>query len=149
MADVGIKISAQDNTKTAFDSVGRNLGNIQTAAASVAGSLAALGVGISVSAFVSMTKQIVAGLDAMNDLKDATGATIENISALEDVARRTGSSFETVSTALTKLNKGLSAAKPGSDTEAAIKAIGLSVKDLKALDPAEAFRQVASRRFSK
>lgn len=143
MADVGFKITAQDNTKTAFDSVGRSLSGIQNSAASVSGALAAIGVGISVGAFVSMTKQIVAGLDAMNDLKDATGATIENISALEDVARRTGSSFETVSTALTKLNKGLSAAKPGSDTEAAIKAIGLSVKDLKALDPAEAFRQVA------
>lgn len=143
MADVGIKISAQDNTKTAFDSVGRNLGNIQTAAASVAGSLAALGVGISVGGFVAMTKEIVTGLDAMNDLKDATGSTIENISALEDVALRTGSSFETVSTALTKLNKALSSAKPDSDTERAIKAIGLSVKDLKELDPAEAFQKIA------
>ena len=82
MADVGIKISAVDNTKAAFDSVGRNLGNIQASAASVAGALASIGVGISVGAFVEMTKQIVNGLDAMNDLKDATGASIENISAL-------------------------------------------------------------------
>ena len=143
MADVGIKISAVDNTKAAFDSVGRNLGNIQASAASVAGALASIGVGISVGAFVEMTKQIVNGLDAMNDLKDATGASIENISALEDVARRTGASFDTVSTSLIKLNQGLNSAKVGSDTEAAIKAIGLSVKDLKALDPAEAFRQIA------
>ena len=126
-----------------IDSVGRNLGNIQASAASVAGALASIGVGISVGAFVEMTKQIVNGLDAMNDLKDATGASIENISALEDVARRTGASFDTVSTSLIKLNQGLNSAKVGSDTEAAIKAIGLSVKDLKALDPAEAFRQIA------
>lgn len=143
MADIGIKLSAQDNTKAAFDSVGRNLGNIQTAATSVAGALAGLGVGISVGGFVAMTKAIVDGLDALNDIKDATGASIENISALEDVARRTGAGLDVVGASLIKLNQGLNAAKPGSDTEAAIKAIGLSVKDLKALDPAEAFRQIA------
>ncbi len=143
MADVGIKITAQDNTKPAFDSVGRGLNTIQSSAASVAGALAGIGVGISVGGFVAMTKSIVDGLDAMNDLKDATGASIENISALEDVARRTGAGLDVVSTSLIKLNQGLNTAKPGSDTEAAIKAIGLSVKDLKALDPAEAFRQVA------
>jgi hypothetical protein len=143
MVDVGIRISATDATKPAFDSVSRGLGTIQSSAASVAGALAGIGLGISVGGFVTMTKAIVDGLDAMNDLKDATGASIENISALEDVARRSGASFDTVSTALVKLNQGLNAAKPGSDTEAAIKAIGLSVRDLKQLDPAEAFRQVA------
>lgn len=143
MADIGIKIRASDETKSAFDSVGRSLGTIQTSAASVAGALASIGVGVSIGGFVAMTKQIVDGLDAMNDLKDATGASIENISALEDVALRTGASFDTVSTALIKLNQGLNSAKPGSDTEAAINAIGLSVKDLKDLDPAEAFRQIA------
>lgn len=143
MADIGIKIRASDETKSAFDSVSRSLGTIQTSAASVAGALASIGVGVSIGGFVAMTKQIVDGLDAMNDLKDATGASIENISALEDVALRTGASFDTVSTALIKLNQGLNSAKPGSDTEAAINAIGLSVKDLKALDPAEAFRQIA------
>ena len=143
MADVGIKINAFDNTKTAFDSVGRGLGTIHTSAASVAGALASIGVGVSIGGFMAMTKQIMDGLDAMNDLKDATGASIENISALEDVALRTGASFDTVSTALVKLNQGLNSAKSGSDTEAAIKAIGLSVKDLKALDPAEAFQKIA------
>lgn len=143
MADIGIKLTAQDNTKAAFDSLGRNLSNIQTASASVAGALAGIGVGISVGGFVAMTKEIIDGLDALNDLKDATGASIENISALEDVARRTGAGLDVVSTSLIKLNQGLNSAKPGSETENAIKAIGLSVKDLKSLDPAEAFRQIA------
>lgn len=143
MADVGIRLTAKDDTRAAFDSVGRSLSNVQSSAASVAGALAGIGVGISVGGFVAMTKSIVDGLDALNDLRDATGASIENISALEDVARRTGAGFDVVSTSLIKLNQGLNAAKPGSDTENAIKAIGLSVKDLKALDPAEAFRKVA------
>lgn len=87
--------------------------------------------------------KINSGVDALNDLKDATGASIENISALENIGARTGTSFETVSTALIKFNQALSTAKPGSDTEKAILAIGLSVKELKALDPAEAFQKVA------
>ena len=74
MADVGIKISATDATKLAFDSVTRGLGTIQSSAASVAGSLAGLGIGISVGAFVAMTKSIVDGLDAMNDLNEKASA---------------------------------------------------------------------------
>lgn len=104
---------------------------------------AALIASAAVGSFAIAFKKINDGVDALNDLKDATGASIENISALENVARRTGGSFDVVSTSLVKLNQGLSGAKPGSDTELAIKAIGLSVADLKKLDPAEAFRKTA------
>ncbi|MBP8293130.1 MAG: hypothetical protein KAX65_10170, partial [Caldilineaceae bacterium] len=124
--------AAKANTSMA-DSIGgatRALGAFAAAAATVGG-------------MVAMVKRINDGVDAMNDLADATGATIENISALEDVAARTGAGFDVVSTSLIKLNQALNAAKPGSDAELAIKAIGLSVEELKALDPAEAFRQTA------
>lgn len=143
ISEIGIKLSAVDATKTAFDSVGRNLANLQTASASVAGALASIGVGVSVGSLVAMVRHINDGVDALNDLKDATGASIENISALEDVARRSGASFDTVGTALVKLNQALNSAKPGSDTERAIKSIGLSVQELKAMDPAEAFQKIA------
>jgi len=141
--DIGIRITAHDATATATRGVVQNLQTIKSAAAGINGLLAGIGAGVSVGAFVTLTKSVIDGIDALNDLKDATGASIENISALEDVARRSGASMATVSTALVKLNQALSAAKPGSDTEAAIKAIGLSVKDLKALDPAEAFQRIA------
>jgi hypothetical protein len=141
--DIGIRITAHDATASAIRGVVQNLQTIKSAAAGINGLLAGIGAGVSVGAFVALTKSVIDGIDALNDLKDATGASIENISALEDVARRSGASMATVSTALVKLNQALSAAKPGSDTEAAIKAIGLSVKDLKALDPAEAFQRIA------
>jgi hypothetical protein len=104
------------------------------------GALAVFAAG---AAFLAYAKNINDGVDALNDLKDASGASIENISALEDIALRTGTSFDTVGTSLVKLNQVLNASKPGSDTEKALTAIGLSVKDLKALDPAEAFRRIA------
>jgi hypothetical protein len=142
-SEVGIRITAVDDTKTAFGSINSGLAGLGNAAASVSGSLASLGIGLSAGAFVAFAKNVINGIDALNDLKDATGASIENISALEDVARRTGTSLDTVGTSLVKLNQALGNAKPGSDTEKAINAIGLSVKDLKQLDPAEAFRQIA------
>jgi hypothetical protein len=142
-SEVGIKITAVDDTKSAFGSINSGLAGLGNAAAGVSSSLAALGIGLSAGAFVAFAKNVINGIDALNDLKDATGSSIENISALEDVARRTGTTLDTVGTSLVKLNQALGNAKPGSDTEKAITAIGLSVKDLKALDPAEAFRQIA------
>lgn len=143
MADVGIKITAIDDTKGAFGSIDRGLGGLKSAAAGVSSSLAGLASAFTVGAFVSFVKSVNDGVDALNDIKDATGASIENISALEDIAKRTGTSLDTVGSALVKLNQSLNGAKPGSDTEKALTAIGLSVKDLKNLDPAEAFRRIA------
>lgn len=143
MADIGIKISATDAASGVFKTVAGEAARLQSSIGYVSTTLASMGVSLSAGAFLAFVTNINNGVDALNDLKDATGASIENISALEDVARRTGSSFDTVSTALVKLNQGLSAAKPGSDTERAIKALGLSVSELKALDPAEAFRRIA------
>lgn len=106
----------------------------------IARTITAAFAGVSV---VAMIKGATDALDAFNDLKDATGSSVENLSALEDVALRTGTSFDTVGTALVKFNNTLKEAKPGSDAERVIKAIGLDVEKLKALDPAEALRRVA------
>lgn len=88
-------------------------------------------------------RRFARAVDSLNDISDATGATVENISALQDVAQRTGTDIATVETALIKLNQALAGAKPGSDVERALTAIGLSAKQLKADDPAEALRKVA------
>jgi hypothetical protein len=86
---------------------------------------------------------LLTGVDALNDLRDATGAGIENLSALEDTAARTGTSMETVGTAIVKLNKALADAKPGSQQEQVLKALGLSAQELRNLDPADALVRVA------
>jgi hypothetical protein len=83
------------------------------------------------------------GVAALVKLSQTTGATVENISALEDVAARTGTSFDAMSQSLVIFNRALDKSKAGDEVSRVISAIGLSVKDLKALDPAEAMRQVA------
>lgn len=107
---------------------------------SAAGGLVA---GIGVGGLVAFTRSTVDALDALNDVKDATGASIENISALEDVAVRTGTTLDVVTGSLIKLNQTLGAAKEGSAQAEALKAIGLSAEELRRLDPAEALRQTA------
>lgn len=116
---------------------------INRAFGTVGAVLGTLGAGISVAGLVSIAKASIDSVDRLNDLKDATGASIENLSALEDTAARTGTSMDTVSTSVIKFNKALADAKPDSDAAKALAAIGLSAKELKALDPAEALLKTA------
>ena len=100
--------------------------------------LGGLAAAFSVDQATTWFRSMVDGVDALNDVADATGASIENISALEDVAARTGHTFDNVGAALVKFNKLLSDAKPGSDAEAGLKAFNLNAQELRRLDPAEA-----------
>jgi hypothetical protein len=142
VADVKILISAKDEASRVLSQVQNNLSKTTSILSSVGGAFGLVGT-LSVGALAAMAKSTIDGLDALNDLRDATGSSIENLSALEDIAARTGTSFDTVGQALTKFNKALQSADKGSPTEAALKAIGLSVQELKDLDPAEALLKTA------
>lgn len=111
-------------------------GNALNTALATVGSV---GIG---AALVTAFKGAVDGLDALNDIKDATGATIENISALEDAALRTGTSTEAMAVALVKFNKVLSEA-PDSKAAKIIEELGLNFKQLRQQDPAEALFAVS------
>ncbi len=147
MSRAAITLAATDETAGAFAAVKARLAGVGAEAsaltarfASVAGGITALLGGVGLGAYF---KQITDGIDRLNDLKDATGSSVGNLSALEDVAARTGTSFETVSAALVKFNGALSGAKAGTEAAEVFKRLGLDVAKLKAQDPAEAFRQVA------
>jgi hypothetical protein len=141
--DTKIVLSAVDRTAAAFTSAARNLQSLGQRALSVDSILGGLGVTLSAGAAFAWARNVATGIDALNDLQDATGASIENLSALEDIAGRTGTSFDTVGATVTKFNAVLKDAKPGSDAEAALQALNLNIKELQQLDPAEALRQTA------
>lgn len=104
------------------------------------GALGALSVGALTGAFTA----IVRGIDNLNDLSDATGASVENLSALEDVAARTGTRMETVGSALTKFNAQIKESlTPGSEAARVFELIGLNAKELADIDPAEAMVKTA------
>jgi DNA-binding ferritin-like protein (Dps family) len=145
--DAKIVLSAEDRTKAAFESAKRGLATIEQRAEAANSGFARfggfLGAGFAAGTFTAFVRETVNGIDKLNDLKDATGASIENLSALEDVAARTGTSFENMSGTVVKFNRVLSESKPGSDTAAILKSIGLNAEELKRIDPAEALRQTA------
>ncbi|WP_243021758.1 hypothetical protein [Simplicispira sedimenti] len=119
------------------------LGALGGVADVVRGQILALGSSLTMGAMFAFVKRINDGVDALNDIKDATGSTIENISALEDTALRTGASLDLVGSVLIKFNDVLSKATPGSDMALALESIGLKAEELRRLDPAEALRQTA------
>lgn len=123
--------TAQKRAKEIDDAVSK-------AGAAVGAALGAAGI-----AAVYFGKQLVDGLDALNDIADATGASIENISALEDVAMRTGSSMDTVTGALVKFNGVLKEVDGKNAASQALKALNLDAEELKRIDPAEALRRTA------
>ena len=147
MADAKIILSAQDRASRVLKGLRGEMHSLQTSTVALRGALGAVGGAFagafSIAGILGLTKSVVNGLDKLNDLADATGATVENLSALEDIAVRTGTSVDTMGDAIVKMNKALADAKPGSDQAAAFDALGLSIKELKALDPVEAFQQIA------
>ena len=149
MADTKARIvlTAENRAASAINQLRGQLGSLSAQAAGLNKSFGAFGAvfggafaGLTLTAFIKSTAQ---SIDKLNDLKDATGASIENLSALEDVGARTGTSFESVSSSLVKFNKVLSDAKPGTDAERIFTALGLSLEELKRQDPAEALRLTA------
>lgn len=131
-------------TKLMEQSAGKMQSAFSAAGAGIKSALAGFSVAAAVVGLKSLFDATVLGIDKLNDIADATGASVENISALEDVAARTGTSIDTVSTALVKFNAQISEAqKDGSEAARVFEALGLNAKELARLDPAEALVKTA------
>lgn len=114
--------------------------NVSAIAAGTAiGNLLAEGITRAANAFPAL----IDAIDQFNDVRDATGASIENISALDRVARETGTTMEAVEGILVKFNSTLKEAKPDNDAGRLFKELNLNIVELKSLDPAEALRRTA------
>lgn len=147
-----IVLSAEDRFSRTFSSLKRDLAaagqEIQglTRLASGLGSafgVGAIGLGAGAALLATQLKNAVESLDELNDVSDAVGDSVENLSALEDVARRNGEGIDLVTTSLVKLNKTLAEAKADSPISIALKEIGLDATALRAANPSEALREVA------
>lgn len=147
MADARITVSAVDKASGPLGALRQRMAGLSTEAQALDTRFGGLGATIAgaltlggITAFVN---GVAHSLDRLNDLKDATGASIGNLSALEDVAARTGTSFEGVEASLLKLNKALQDARPGDDVSQVLERIGLDAAKLRDEDPAQALQDVA------
>jgi hypothetical protein len=110
------------NTRTAILEVGKVFGGL------------AIG-----NEFIKATKAILEEANALNDLADSTGASVEALSALRNQAYIAGTDLATLQGALNKLAAGMA----GTDEETskakdALRALGITTRD-----PARAFQEAA------
>jgi hypothetical protein len=116
---------------------------VEVAWSKASGLIGGVFAGIGVSGLVNFSRELINGIDALNDFADATGSSVQNASALEDIARRTGSSLSEVEGILVKFNQTLKDAEPNKGASLILKRLGLDAEALKKIDPAEALRQTA------
>lgn len=128
--------SFETDTKRAEKRLSDMERKFMSAGKAIGGAIAGFGI-------VAYVKDLLSGIDALNDLADATGASIENLSALEDIAARTGTNFDAMGGAVIKFNQQLKNTDPESNAGRALEMLGLKMSDLQKMDPAEALHKTA------
>ena len=85
------------------------------------------------------TKAIIEQAASLNDLADATGSTVENLSRLSNQAKIAGTDFQTLQGLVLKLSAGMAGADDeSSKVGAALKYLGVTTRD-----PAQALQEIA------
>jgi len=145
MAEASILLTARDETRGAFDSVGRSLTSLQGTARSLTGVLAGLGAGVSIAGLVGLVKGSIDAADNLNKLSQRVGTSVESLSKLQYAAKLSDISTEQLGDGLKKLAVNLQAAGRGSgDAVEAFKALGFQQKELLSLRPDEALARIAT-----
>ena len=97
-----------------------------------------------VAQVTSGVNSIIDSMARLDDMAEATGASVENLSALANQAKISGLEIGSLEGALIKFNKSLfSVTEESSKVEKALNAIGLSSKQLRSMDTAEATLLIA------
>lgn len=125
-----ILISAVDQTKTAFDSIKRGLGGLTDTAKSVNGVLANLGVAVSVAGLTAMVKSAIDTGDALDEMSQRVGVSVETLSVWKPAAEQSGVSGESFEKGLRKLSTTMLEAATGSEDAARnFAAVGVEFKN--------------------
>ncbi|CAQ45384.1 phage tail protein [Stenotrophomonas maltophilia] len=125
-----ILISAVDQTKTAFDSIKRGLGGLTDTAKSVNGLLANLGVGVSLAGLTALVKSAIDTGDALDEMSQRVGISVETLSVWRPAAEQSGVSGESFEKGLRKLSTTMLEAATGSEEAARnFAAVGVAFKN--------------------
>lgn len=136
-----LQIKADVQGEGKVESLGRALGGLDNTASRVSGSLrglvgaagglrgvlGGLGGAISGIGLGAIAKGAIDAADNMNDLRQKTGVSVEQLSRFQQAAEKSGTSLEGVSSAMVKLNRNLA-----TDNKAASEALadlGISATD--------------------
>ncbi|WP_079437559.1 phage tail tape measure C-terminal domain-containing protein [Zoogloea sp. LCSB751] len=151
MAQVDAMLARGSQTLTSFGGiVGNDLvsafDKAKSAMANFAMGSLGIGAGLGVSSIVSQMDKAISSMAELKDMSEKTGARVQALSALSATAKQAGIEMGTVETGLVRMAKAMS----GADDEAkgagqALSALGLSAKDLRQMDTADALKTVADK----
>ena len=117
--------------ETVAGGLNKGLGGINNIIGSITGGVVALGAGITAAGMVAFAKHSIDAADAMRDLSQKTGVSVENLSRFQQVANQSGTDIESVGGSMVKLSKNMKeVAMTGSGPAAdAFRTLGISVTD--------------------
>lgn len=101
-----------------------------------------LGAALAGSAFISWLNSTAKEMDRFSEILDLTGSKGDKLSALAYAADLAAVDTETLASAVVKLNKNL-AEDSDSKMGKSLSEIGLNIEELRAMDPADAFTEIA------
>jgi hypothetical protein len=153
MAEVNVKIKAQNQTRTGFQQALGDAqkfgsgasGSIRSAFAGVASDIKS-GIGGALAGLASLgaIKSIIDQFGRIQDLSQQFGVSTESLQRFGQLASEGGSSIEQIATAFSKLTINIQKAQSGTGAQAdALRELGLSAKELANLSPEQAFLRLA------
>ena len=136
--------AAVDNLNKGVDKLNAGVSSLPGVARTAGLAMAGLGAGLSISVLKDKFDGVVESILKVKEASEVTGSSIEKIGAIVQASQITGDDFGQIEAAITKMNKALA----GSDDESkgaahALDALGLNIKELRTLDPADAFDKIA------
>ena len=117
--------------ETVAGGLNKGLGGIGSILGTITGGVVALGAGLTAAGMVEFAKHSIDAADAMRDLSQKTGVSVENLSRFQQVANQSGTDIESVGGGMVKLSKAMKeVAMTGSGPAAdAFRTLGISVTD--------------------
>jgi DNA-directed RNA polymerase subunit F len=128
-----------DAAKAKQDAATSSLDKMGVSANFLRSMLVSLGGVLSVTAITAWATGVIASAAALDDLADATGSSVEELSRLANIARISGADFGTIDAAIKKLAVGMS----GVDEESSKAGKALALLGVQSRDPAQALNEVA------
>lgn len=144
MAEAKFTLTAVDQTKAAFDSVKRNLGDVERQASALRSVFAGIGAGLSAGALVGFVRTAIDAADNLGKLSQRVGVTVESLSELQYAGKLADVTTEQLGDKLRKLSVNLQSAAGGSkELQAAFAAVGISTAELGTIKADAALLRIA------
>ena len=139
--DATVKIGADS---TALDrTINKVSGNVKS---KLGGALASVGAAISVGALAGFTKALIEMGDAIDKASKRIGVSAEEMQRLQFAAERSGASMSSVESAFKRMAVVILDAERGlKDANDSLKALGLTVAELRKLSPEQQFQAIADQ----